>query len=77
LIANTLALNLIAKVMDWDDIEATQEYGWLRLMASVKYDGYSDFAAGAGFLEALVDWLHQFQLSDRKIAYGFVKERLV
>lgn len=63
--------------MGWDDIEATQEYGWLRLMASVKYDGYSDFAAGAGFLEALVDWLHQFQPSDRKIAYGFVKERLV
>lgn len=77
MIANTLALNLIAKVMDWDDIEATQEYEWLRLMAGVKYDGYSDFAAGAGFLEALVDWLHQFQPADRKVAYRFVKERLV
>lgn len=77
MIANTLALNLIAKVMDWDDIEATQEYEWLRLIAGVKYDGYSDFAAGAGFLEALVDWLHQFQPADRKVAYRFVKERLV
>ncbi|WP_299401861.1 hypothetical protein [uncultured Roseobacter sp.] len=71
------ALNLIAKVMDWDDIEATREYAWLRLMAAVKYDGYSDFAAGAGFLEALVDWLHQFEPQSRRIAYEFVKTRLV
>jgi len=77
MIANSLALNLIAKVMDWDDIQATQEYEWLRLMAGVKYDGYSDFAAGAGFLEALVDWQHQFAPSDRDPAYRFVKERLV
>ena len=71
------ALNLIAKVMDWDDIEATCEYSWLRLLAGVKYDGYSDFAAGAGFLEALVDWLHQFEPQSRKTAYEFVKNRLV
>lgn len=63
--------------MDWDDIEATREYAWLRLLAAVKYDGYSDFAAGAGFLEALVDWLHQFEPQDRKTAYEFVKSRLV
>ncbi len=74
---NALALNLIARVMNWDDDDATKEYGWLRLMAGVKYDGYAGFAAGAGFLEALVDWLHQFQSSDRHAAYQFVKQRLV
>ena len=46
-------------------------------MAGVKYDGYAGFAAGEGFLEALVDWLHQFQSSDRHAAYQFVKQRLV
>ena len=74
---NTLALNLIADVMGWEDIRTTKEYDWLRLMAAVKYDGYADFAAGAGFIEALVDWLRQFQQHDRETAYNFVKERLV
>jgi len=47
-------------------------------MAAVKYDGYADFAAGAGFLEALIDWMRQFDTAeDRAIAYRFVKERLV
>ncbi|MGB7244292.1 MAG: hypothetical protein WBC93_19685 [Sulfitobacter sp.] len=74
---NSLALNLIADVMGWDDVKTTQEYDWLRLMAAVKYDGYADFAAGAGFIEALVDWLRQFQAGDRETAYRFVKKRLV
>ncbi|OWU82237.1 hypothetical protein ATO6_23010 [Oceanicola sp. 22II-s10i] len=78
MIGNSLALKLLADVMDWDDATATREFGWLRLMASVKYDGYADFAAGAGFLEALVDWMRQFDTSyDRAIAYRFVKQRLV
>lgn len=47
-------------------------------MAAVKYDGYADFAAGAGFLEALVDWMRQFDTpEDRIVAYRFVKKRLV
>jgi len=51
---NTLALNLIASVMGWDNERATREYAWLRLMSSMKYDGYSDFRAGVRFLESLV-----------------------
>lgn len=74
---NALALNLIADVMGWDTEEATREYAWLRLMSSVKYDGYSDFRAGVRFLESLATWLRQFQSKDRLFAYDFVKTRLV
>lgn len=74
---NTLGLNLIADVMDWDNDKANAEYAWLRLMSWVKYDGYSDFRAGARFLESLSTWLRQFSKQDRPTAYAFVKERLV
>lgn len=77
MIKNALALNLIADVMAWDDVRATHEYDWLRLMSVVKYDSYADFAAGSGFIEALVDWMRQFEKEDRETAYRLVKSRLV
>lgn len=75
-----MALGLLAEIMGWpadDGAIATREYGWLRLMSAVKYDGYSDFRAGARFLESLATWLKQFPLEDRPAAYDFVKKRLV
>ena len=74
---NTLALNLVASVMGWDNETATKEYAWLRLMSSMKYYGYSDFRAGVRFLESLVAWLRHFEEDDRPAAYDFVKKRLV
>jgi len=74
---NTLALNLVADVMKWDNEVATEEYAWLRLISSMKYDGYSDFRAGVRFLESLVSWLRHFAEADRAAAYSFVKTRLV
>jgi hypothetical protein len=74
---NALALNLVANVMSWDTERATEEYAWLRLVSAMKYDGYSDFRAGARFLESLVSWLRQFDSADREDAYDFVKKRLV
>lgn len=74
---NTLALNLIAHVMKWDNEVATKEYAWLHLMSSMKYDGYSDFRAGVRFLESLVSWLRHFDEADRPAAYDFIKTRLV
>lgn len=74
---NTLALNLVADVMKWDNEVATEEYAWLRLISSMKYDGYSDFRAGVRFLESLVSWLRHFAEADRATAYQFVKARLV
>lgn len=74
---NTLALNLIASVMSWDNERATAEYSWLRLMSSMKYDGYSDFRAGVRFLESLVSWLRHFDREDRETAYAMVRQRLV
>ena len=75
---NQLGLRLIANIMNWeDDGVATAEYAWLRLMAATKYDGYSDFRAGARFIESLATWLKQFDPEDRQTAYDFVKKRLV
>ena len=75
---NLFGLRLIAQIMNWtDDGVATAEYNWLRLMASTKYDGYSDFRAGARFTENLAIWLKQFDAEDRQTAYDFIKHRLV
>ena len=74
---NTLALDLIADVMNWENEVATEEYAWLRHMSSMKYDGYSDFRAGVRFLESLVSWLRNFEEADRDTAYQFIKTRLV
>jgi hypothetical protein len=74
---NQLALDLVADVMKWENEVATKEYAWLRLMSSMKYDGYSDFRAGVRFLESMVSWLRHFDQADRAAAYAFVKERLV
>lgn len=74
---NRLALSLIAEVMNWNEEEVTREYAWLKLMSSVKYDGYSDFRAGVRFLENLAIWLRQFEPRDRSVAYDFVRRRLV
>lgn len=74
-----MGLSLIAEVMGWpgDQVRATQEYAWLRMMSSVKYDGYSFFRAGIRFVETLATWLKQFDHADRAAAYEFVKRRLV
>jgi hypothetical protein len=74
---NALALNLIASVMGWNNERATSEYAWLRLMSSMKYDGYSDFRAGVRFLESLVSWLRDFDPAERETAYELVRRRLV
>lgn len=74
---SNLGLSLIAELMQWDNDEATAEYGWLQLMSSIKYDGYADFRAGARFFESLATWLRQFKQEDRRTAYAFVRHRLV
>ncbi len=70
-------LGKLSEIMRWDTESARSEFGWLRLMSRIKYDGYQDFLAGARFIESLADWLQQFELEDRAAAYGFVRNHLV
>jgi hypothetical protein len=70
-------LGKLAEIMRWDTDQARDEFAWLRLMSSMKYDGYQDFLAGARFVESLADWLQQFEPSDRPAAYAFVRKGLV
>lgn len=72
-----LALRLLGKIMDWDEETATREYGWVRLISRLKYDGYRDYVAGVRFAESLAGWLSQFRPEDRQAAYDFVKERMI
>lgn len=64
-----MALSLIGEVMGWDDAEATTEYAFLKMMSSIKYDGYADFRAGVRLVESLAVWLKQFDAAERAVAY--------
>jgi hypothetical protein len=72
-----LALRLLRRIMDWDEETATREYGWVRLISRLKFDGYRDYLAGVRFAESLAGWLSQFRPEHRRAAYAFVKERLI
>lgn len=72
-----LGLKVLSQIMAWSDERAREEFRWLRLMARLKYDGYSDFRAGMRFIESLATWLQQFAAAERETAYAFVREILV
>ena len=73
-----LAERLLARIMDWDDATKAKERARLELFAAYKYDQYQQFAPGRRFLESLALWLRQFKKGqERKVAYEFVKDRLV
>lgn len=70
-------LGRLSEIMGWENVQASREFAWLRLMSQMKYDGYQDFLAGMRFIESLADWLQQFKGADRATAYGFVRSTLV
>lgn len=72
-----LALKVLGQIMDWSDDDGRKEFAWLEYMARFKYDAYRDYVAGGRFLEALVDWLQQFEKSERAGAYEFVRHSLL
>lgn len=72
-----LSKRVLGQIMGWDDDQARDEYRWLEFFSAIKYDGYRDFQAGMRFIESLATWLQQFELAEREIAYGFVRNRLV
>ena len=71
------ALRYLANALNWDEREEEEETKWLRLISEFKYDNYHDFLVGSRFVESLLDWILQFKTEDRRIAYRFVRERLV
>jgi len=73
-----LAERLLSTVMDWQPEDLAREREWLLDMAAYKYDHYRQFSPGMRFIGSLALWLSQFEeQEERKIAYKFVKERLV
>ena len=72
-----LALDVLADLMRWDDVRANEEFDWLDLMSKLKYDGYRELQPGVRFTESLINWLQQFQPSDRETAYNFIRHKLV
>lgn len=72
-----LGLKILGDILDWDDEEAREEFSWLTFMSDYKYDSYRDYLAGARFIENLATWLQQFAPVERRIAYQFIKQKLV
>jgi hypothetical protein len=72
-----LAMQVLGEIMDWENDRAQKEFAWLRLMSDFKYDSYSDYVAGARFIESLADWLQQFERKERSSAYQFVRKSLL
>lgn len=72
------AAQLLAKVMDWTDLDAIPDFlPTLQLLADYKYDHYQRFEPGRRFIESLALWLDQFVPDDREAALRIVMERLV
>jgi hypothetical protein len=71
------ALDVLSKIMVWDNDRSQREFAWLRVMSDFKYDGYRDYLAGVRFIECLADWLQQFEANERESAYRFVRSSLV
>ncbi len=71
------ALRHLRKLMGWSFDEDNRQTKWLRMMSDFKYDSYRDFWAGVRFVEALLDWLQQFEPADRQRAYDLVRHRLI
>lgn len=73
-----LARRCLSQLMGWDAPRARSEFAWLDLISRLKYDSYRGYFAGVRFVESLLDWLQQFEeVSEREVAYRFVRERLV
>jgi hypothetical protein len=77
LVRDRLAKELLARVMGWGPQEVVDELDLLQTLADYKYDEYQQFSPGMRFLESLANWLLQFELDDRRVAYEFVKSRLI
>ena len=72
-----LGLRLLSEIMNWTEEEVRTEFHWLNFMATYKYNSYNGFQAGARFLESLARWLQQFQATDRRAAYSFIRKKLI
>src|SRR6266496_2571388 len=73
-----LAMRLLSDLMDWDTARVTEEFAWLRLMVSYKYDHYQGFTSGSRFFENLLHWLAQFEdRHQRQVAYDFVRKQMI
>jgi len=73
-----LAEWLLATVLEWSQEDVARERPILQAMAAYKYDEYQQFSPGMRFVESLALWLSQFTtVSERNIAYEFVKKKLV
>lgn len=73
-----LAEKILANVMEWDTQEVKDNIRSLEHFAELKYDQYQQYQVGSRFVENLTVWLNQFEsVEERKIAFDFVKERVV
>lgn len=72
------AKTLLNKIMDWSSPEDSEdEHPVLQALAAFGYDDYQQFEPGMRFIESLAIWLSKFPATKRKVAYEFVKNKLL
>jgi hypothetical protein len=74
---DALAERLLAEVMNWSPADVARERPTLQALALLKYDEYQQFSPGMRFVESLALWLEQFAADERRIAYDFIRLRLI
>jgi hypothetical protein len=74
---DALAEKLLVRILDWDARQIAEQRPCLQALAAYKYDEYQQFSPGMRFMESLARWLGQFELTERRIAYQFLRERLL
>ena len=73
-----LAKQYLTKLMNWNDVEATERFQEMDLMSDIKYDSYDQFMPGIKFVGNFYLWLSQFDnIEDRKLMYDFVKKYII
>lgn len=71
------ARTLLNRIMGWDTLQINKERPDLQALAAIGYDDYQQFSPGMRFVERLSLWLRQFPTTQRKVAYDFMKNRLL
>lgn len=68
---------LMAVLESSEAISLDDNRRYFQNMAKYKYDQYQQFAPGMRFIERFALWLNQFEISDRKVIFDFIRKRLV
>lgn len=72
-----LSRKLLGRVLSFDEETFIADVKPLLALAEYKYDEYQRFHPGMKFTESFATWLDQFDQADRKVAFEFIRDKLI